>query len=113
MEKFKDLITELISDLTSELESEPTFQENILAAKVKNSVREVYEIRNQGYPIWYTDDMVIKDIESLYSKIRGRALFYYNQTGAEGQTSHVENGVNIHFGSIDKLYPIRPFTKII
>ena len=64
----------------------------ILSSKIKNALREVRGKRN--YPEHFTDAQIEKDLEKYYSNIRELALYDYNQFGAEGQTSHNENGTN-------------------
>ncbi len=63
-----------------------------LSSKIKNAIREVRSKRN--YPEYFTEEQIEKDLKNLYSNIRGLALYDYNQVGAEGQTSHNENGTN-------------------
>ena len=63
-----------------------------LSSKIKNALREVCGKRN--YPEHFTDAQIQKDLEKHYSNIRELALYDYNQFGAEGQTSHNENGTN-------------------
>lgn len=64
----------------------------ILSSKIKNALREVRAKRN--YPEHFTDEQIIKDLGKHYSNIRELALYDYNQSGAEGQVSHGENGTN-------------------
>lgn len=87
-----ELQEKLISDLSEELISEPTFNASILKQKVISAIREVYDLRN--YPDSYTDTQVQKDLYRHYSKIRKRALYDYNQEGIEGQSAHSENSVS-------------------
>ena len=63
-----------------------------LSSKIKNAVREVRGKRN--YPEHFTDAQITKDLEKHYSNIRELALYDFNQFGAEGQTSHNENGTS-------------------
>lgn len=63
-----------------------------LSSKIKNVIREVQMKRN--YPEYFTDVQIAKDLEKHYSIIRETASFDYHQIGAEGQTSHNENGTN-------------------
>ena len=83
---------ELIADLTTELSKEPTFDAELLKAKVVNAIREVVKARK--YPKYYARDYVIEDLYDYYSNIRNIALYDYNQIGAEGQTSASENGIS-------------------
>ena len=63
-----------------------------LSSKIKNALREVRGKRN--FPEYFTDAQIAKDLEKHYSNIRELALYDFNQFGAEGQTSHNENGTN-------------------
>lgn len=63
-----------------------------LSSKIKNAIREVRGKRN--YPEHFTVAQIVADLNKHYSNIRELALYDYNQIGAEGQTSHNENGTN-------------------
>ena len=63
-----------------------------LSSKIKNALREVRAKRN--YPEHFSDEKIQKDLEKYYSNIRELALYDFNQSGAEGQMSHNENGTN-------------------
>ena len=84
------LMNEILEDLKTELSLEKDSDINILSSKVKNAVREIRRDRN--YPTVYTDKMIASEI--YYSNIRELALYDFNQVGAEGQTSHSENGTS-------------------
>lgn len=63
-----------------------------LSSKIKNALREVCAKRN--YPEHFSDEKIQKDLEKYYSNIRELAFYDFNQSGAEGQMSHNENGTN-------------------
>lgn len=84
-----DIVDEVFEELYEELGISSS-DETKLLNKVKNAVREVSNRRN--YPSHFTDSDIQKDLESLHSNIYNLALYDYNQIGAEGQTSHSENG---------------------
>lgn len=84
------LEAEVVTDLKTELSEDGMFNERILVSKVRNAVREVMAARR--YPSGYTEEMVLSDLPDYYSNIRNIALYDYNQTGAEFQTSSNENG---------------------
>lgn len=86
------LIEEILEDLKTELLLTKESDINILSSKVKNAVREIRRDRN--YPTTYTDEMIVSDLEIYYSNIRELALYDFNQFGAEGQTSHLENNIS-------------------
>lgn len=88
----EELMNEILEDLKTELSLKKDSDINILSSKVKNAVREIRRDRN--YPVAYTDEMIASDLEIYYSNIRELALYDFNQVGAEGQTSHSENGTS-------------------
>lgn len=90
MRDMESLINEILKDLKTELGLQDASDIAILSSKVKNAYREVKRTRN--YPNTYTDDDIASDMENYYSNIRELALYDFNQVGAEGQTSHSENG---------------------
>ena len=88
----EELISEILEDLIAELEDSGNFNKAALAAKVKAAAREIRRDRN--YPDFYSEEMVVKDLSNYYSNIHDLAMYDYNQSGAEGQTSHNENGTS-------------------
>ena len=86
---------ELISDLTTELSKEPTFDAELLKAKVVSAIKEVARARK--YPKYYARNYVSEDLYDYYTNIRNIALYDYNLAGAEGQTSASENGVSRNY----------------
>ena len=83
---------ELIADLTTELSKEPTFDAELLSAKVVSAIKEV--VRARKYPKYYTDEQITADLCNFYSNARNIALYDYNQIGAEFQQSSSENGTS-------------------
>lgn len=99
----EELTTEVISDLTTELSSEPGFDSNVLAVKVKNVIKEVIARRNYKVTT-FTDDEIATDLNFYYyATIHDLALYDYNKIGAEGESSHSENGISRHYVDRDKL----------
>lgn len=89
----ESLLNEILEDLGNELElSEGDSKIAALTSKIKNAIREVRLKRN--YPEHFTEEQIVKDLQKHYSNIRELALYDFNQVGAEGQTSHHENGTN-------------------
>lgn len=86
------LRNEISTDLITELGIKDNAEISALNVKVKNAIREVKRARN--YPSHYTNEMISNDMENYYSNIKDIALYDYNQIGAEGQTSHSENGTS-------------------
>ena len=102
--------TEIISELTVELQNETDFNADLLKAKVKNAIREVQTARN--YPSTYTEAQIEKDTVRYFSQIKSIALFDYNQIGAEGQTQYSADGESIHYVDRNKLfYGVRPLAR--
>lgn len=102
---------ELIEDLTAELQiTDKLFNASLLEIKVRNAIKEVKRARN--YPSHYTEQMIDDDMERFYSQIRNIALYDYEQTGAENETSHSENNISRSFVDRDKLFAgILPLAK--
>ena len=89
----ESLLNEILEDLGKELalsEGDPKIA--TLISKIKNAIREIRSKRN--YPEHFTEEQIVKDLQKHYSNIRELALYDFNQFGAEGQTSHNENGTN-------------------
>ncbi len=102
---------ELIADLTLELQGEPTFNPSVLTQKVVNAIREVKRARK--YPSYYTEVQIEKDLYEFYSTIRGIAQYDYNLVGAEGETSHSENGVSRSYIERAKLFSgVLPLARV-
>lgn len=85
-----ELEYDIIADLAEELSEDDTFNENILAKKVKNAVREVIMKRNYQATS-YTEEEILADLENYVSVIHNVALYDYNQVGVEFQTASTEN----------------------
>lgn len=98
----EELIAEEVSDLTTELQSEPDFDSAVLEIKVKNVVKEVMQRRNYR-ATKYTTEQIAEDLYTFYSVIHDVALYDYNKIGAEGESSHSENGISRHYVERDKL----------
>ncbi len=86
------LVNEILEDLTTELGLTEKSDLAVLTSKIRNAYREVKRARN--YQSSHTQEFIDRDMENFYSNIRELALYDFNQAGAEGQTSHSENGTN-------------------
>lgn len=86
------LVNEILEDLTTELGLTEESDLAVLSSKIRNAYREVKRARN--YQSSHTQVFIDRDMENFYSNIRELALYDFNQVGAEGQTSHSENGTN-------------------
>lgn len=104
----EEMKAEIITDLSTELMvTDPDlFNLPLLTSKVNNAVIEVKAARK--YPKGYTDAMIEDDLVRFYANIRNIALYDYNQSGAEGQTSYSGDGNNIHYVDRKEM-----FTQII
>ncbi len=83
-------VNEILEDLTTELGLTEESDLAVLTSKIRNAYREVKRTRN--YQSGHTQEFIDRDMEGFYSNIRELALYDFNQVGAEGQTSHSENG---------------------
>lgn len=107
-----ELINEVFEDLKTELEDTEDFDEKMLLSKVKNAVRECKIERK--YPSYYTEVMIVEDLEQFYTNIRGLALYDYNQIGAEYENSNTENSVTRSYSAREKrLHGIVPLSKTV
>lgn len=88
----ESLVNEILKDLTTELGLTEESDLAVLTSKVRNAYREVKRTRN--YQSSHTQEFIDRDMEGFYSNIRELALYDFNQVGAEGQTSHSENGTS-------------------
>lgn len=84
--------SEIVNDLTTELNTDPSFDKNVLAVKVRVAVKELIEMRNY-FATSMTDEQIENDIERFYPQVMNVARYDYNMTGAEGEISHSENGI--------------------
>lgn len=86
------LVNEILEDLTTELGLTEESDLAVLSSKIRNAYREVKRARN--YQSGHTQEFIDRDMENFYSNIRELALYDFNQIGAEGQVSSVENGIS-------------------
>lgn len=109
----KGLENEILMDLTAEFCGEENFKQEVLAVKIKLAVREIISKRNYSATTW-NDEQKLDDLYSYYATISNLARFDYNQYGAEGETSHTENGVSRTYVSRDSLLKdVHAFVKVI
>lgn len=105
--------SEIVNDLTTELEGEDGFNANILANKVKLAVREVMSKRNYSATTW-NDEKILDDLYNFYSVIENVARYDYNQIGVEGESSHSENGISRSYVDRDTLFKgVHAFVGVI
>lgn len=94
---------EIIDDLTVELCEEETFNQSVLATKVKLAVKEVIAKRNYKVTTWSEED-ILDDLEQFYSVVANVARYDYNTIGAEGEVMHSENGISRTYVDRDSLF---------
>ena len=104
---------EIIDDLTTELCEEDTFNQAVLAVKVKSAVKELIAKRNYSATNW-DEEKIQADIEKYYSVVLNLARYDYNMVGAEGESSHTENGISRTYVSRDSLFKgVHAFVSVI
>ena len=104
---------EILMDLTSEFCGEENFKQNILAVKIKLAVREIISKRNYSATNW-NDEKILSDLYNYYATISNVARYDYNQLGAEGESSHSENGVVRTYVTRDNLLKdVHAFVTVI
>ena len=107
------LVTEIVTDLTSELSGEESFNSAVLTNKVKLAVREIIAKRNYRVTSW-SDEKILDDLYNYYATISNVARYDYNQFGAEGESSHTENGVSRTYVTRDSLLKdVHAFVAVI
>lgn len=87
-----ELAEAVIDQLTTELQMEESFNEELLEMRVNSAITEIKNKRR--YPSTYTDEMIATDLSQFQANIANLALFDYNMVGAQGESSHGENGVS-------------------
>lgn len=103
-----ELIESIVADLASDLYGEIGFSESRLRTKVQSATKEI--IRARKYPVDYSDEDILEDINRFYSNIRNLALYDYNQIGAEFQSYSGEGAVFRNYTDRNKLfYGVTPF----
>lgn len=110
----EELLKELNSDLEAELISElrDDSDKALLSAKIKGAYYAVRRKRN--YQEHHTDEFIDKDMRSMYHIIKDLALYDWNHIGAEGETSHSENGISRAWNPRENiLREIVPFATIL
>lgn len=104
---------EIINDLTAELCEEETFNQAVLAVKVKLAVKDLISKRNYSATTW-DEEKILADIEQFYSVIANVARYDYNTIGAEGELSHTENGISRTYVDRDSLFKgVHAFVSVI
>ena len=100
--RIEDLAVEICEDLITEFNLDGTLERPILGRKVKKAIEDV--IRARKYPVYYSDEQKMNDLQSYYSNIQDIAIYDYNHIGAEFQTSHSENSITRNWQEREKLF---------
>lgn len=95
----KEISTDLARKLKDEGENVSTNTLNII---VKSVVREL--IQRREYPDTMEEEDILADIDKFYSTIFHVAEYDYNLIGAEGESSHSENGVTRNYVDRNSLF---------
>ena len=70
--------------------------------------------KRRGYPGTYTEDMVATDEVNLESTAIDLAIYDYNKMGAEGESTHNENGTYRSYDTRQSiLRQILPITRVV
>lgn len=88
------LQAEILGDLTTELQDDAMFDVAKLTVKIKDAIRRVRSARKYENTS-YSEEKIYKDLsDNYYTVIKDLALYYWNKTGAEFETSISENDVS-------------------
>lgn len=93
---------ELLEEMSKNLRKEKTFDEDYLKEIISDVIEEVKGIRD--YPMYYTERMIVDDLERFRAKIKRIVKFDYDQIGGTGNASRSENGVSITFVDRNSLF---------
>lgn len=92
---------QLIDDLTTYLEDDKQTAKMISLA-VKRAIRSFQKKRN--YPESYTEESINKDMDKCYDCVFDLALYFLVKQGAEFESSHSENSVNVGWNSETEIF---------
>lgn len=109
-ELLKELNMDLEAELTSELHDDS--DKALLSSKIKGAYYAVKRKRN--YQEHHTEEFIYKDMMAMYDIIKDLALYDWNHIGAEGETSHSENGISRAWNPRENiLREVIPFATVI
>ncbi len=107
------LVSEILMDLTAEYCGEDNFKQEVLEVKIKLAVREIISKRNYKATNW-NEEKILEDLYNYYATISNVARYDYNQLGAEGESSHSENGISRTYVNRDSLFKdVHAFVAVI
>ena len=94
---------EIISELTIELQGQPTFSAEVLALKVRDAYRKVRS-RKCYHNTLYDERKIEEDLrEKHFQDIKDVAKYNFAIMGADFQTSHSENSVSRTWRTEDEI----------
>lgn len=109
-ELLKELQTDMEAELVSELKNDS--DKALLSSKIKGAYLTVKRKRN--YQEHHTEDFIDDDMRSMYDIVRELTMYDFNHVGAEGETSHSENGINRTWNPrTNILREVIPFATVI
>lgn len=109
-----ELILDIIADLTVELKDDVDFNQDILAVKVKNAVREVRQRKNYSATKMSEGQIVRHMRDNYYHVCCNVARYDYNMIGVEGQTYSMENGNTRTWANRNSLFEgLHPYVKVL
>ena len=109
-ELLKELQTDMEAELVSELQNDS--DKALLSSKIKGAYLTVKRKRN--YQEHHTEEFIYKDMMAMYDIIKDLALYDWNHIGAEGETSHSENGISRAWNPRENiLREVIPFATVI
>lgn len=104
-ELYKDLLIELADEIHD------SSDEKHLSLKIKNAIRDVKQHRN--YQKHHDSQFIDEDMQQYYSVIYNLVIYDWNVIGAEGETSHSENGISRAYVAREKYFDaVIPFATV-
>ena len=98
IEQMKESIINMLTPYLQK--TDKAFDSELLESVVDGVFLDAKQIRR--YPATYTEDMILRDMESSLGVFRNVAIVRYNAIGIENETSHTEGEVSRHFNSAGK-----------
>ena len=94
---------EIIAELTIELASQPAFNADILAIKVRDAYRKVRSRKCYEHTS-YTEEQIEKELyDKHYQDIKDLAKYNFAKMGADFQISHSENSISRTWRTEDEI----------
>lgn len=98
-----EFLNEIIAELTVELQSQPTFNADILAIKVKDAYRKV-KSRKCYENTSFDDESINEDLYNKhYQDIKDVAKYNFATLGADFEVSHSENSISRSWRTEDEI----------